>query len=457
MGTDTSIGRNFSIEVISSFVRRFSVAAMLAVAIPSPAASASGGSHRTFARDGKVLVSVGEGGSYARATTIQPDGNILLAGQALLGGRGVMAIVRMSSNGSVDPHFGVHGRALVPVSSISTEAMAIATQPDGTILLAGRPTGTSLSQGFILAKLLSDGSLDRSFGVDGVATASPGNGASFATCMAVLEDGSAVLAGAADIGGHWSFGLIRFTHSGNVDDTFGILGNVTTDLGGDAIPYGLVIQQDGKILLAGGALNSTYSDFAAVRFYPNGALDQDFGVGGSVTSVIGPATSVSGSPNDAAALSVAIDALGRIVLVGFTTPNPTGENPQDFAMARLTSRGALDLNFGTGGVLLADFGLEQEAGMGVVFQADGRILVTSGAAGDFSLVRLSEDGLLDAAFGQGGLLQVDFDGDFDAPLSLTLNSGGDAILGGYANWNSVPHFAAVQIRFGWGFAKWLSK
>src|SRR5262245_25334602 len=131
------------------------------------------------------------------------------------------------------------------------------------------------------------GSLDTAFGVGGLATVS------FTTspftdqgmAVALQADGKVVVAGTVAN----NFGVARFNADGSLDTSFGSGGLVVTDIaGGNDLCQGVVIQADGKIVVAGGAANgATGTDFALVRYNPDGSLDSSFGSGGIVVTPFG--------------------------------------------------------------------------------------------------------------------------------------------------------------------------
>ncbi len=99
--------------------------------------------------------------------------------------------------------------------------------------------------------------------------------------MAVQPDGKILVAGS----GGYPTGLLvgRINPDGSADTTFGGKGYVVTDFGGSPPSNGanaLAIQPDGKILAAG----TLRSDFALVRYNPDGSLDPTFGDGGLATA-----------------------------------------------------------------------------------------------------------------------------------------------------------------------------
>ena len=106
---------------------------------------------------------------------------------------------------------------------------------------------------------------------------------------------------------------------------------MTTDFAGDDdTAFGVVVQADGKIVVAGGAKTSRSEDFALARYNANGTLDATFGTGGKVT------TDFAG--NDDAAFAIALQQDGKIVAAGGANGGRSrtdyGGSGEDFALAR---------------------------------------------------------------------------------------------------------------------------
>src|ERR1051326_8840992 len=98
---------------------------------------------------------------------------------------------------------------------------------------------------------------------------------------------------------------------GELDTTFGTGGIVITDFGSRARCYGLAVQRDGKIVVAGWASNGSNRDFALARYTANGALDPSFVTNGKVTTAIGN--------SDELAFDVVVQSDGKIVAAGWSS------------------------------------------------------------------------------------------------------------------------------------------
>ena len=175
------------------------------------------------------------------------------------------------------------------------------------------------------------------------------------------------------------FALARYNSNGTLDSVFGQSGKVTTRLGlGDAYSFGIVLQSNGRIVLAGYSTTTLDHDFSLVGYTANGTLDSTFGHGGFVTTDFAGAT-------DDIAYAMTVQGDGKLVVAG-----RTGDYPEnDFAVARYSSDGQLDQTFGVGGKVVSDFSSIDQA-YGVALQPDGKILLAgiafpNGANFDFTV------------------------------------------------------------------------
>lgn len=339
--------------------------------------------------------------------------------------------------GAVDESF-QQGRAIVPVGAGDDYANAMALAADGKILVAGRSAENSGD--FALVRLTRDGDLDASFGDGGKVTTALGSGSDVAYAVAVQEDGKIVVAGSSTRDGTGvDFALVRYLPDGRLDEDFGSGGKVFTSLSDDSdIAYALLIQADGKIVVAGesnqGASN-TGLDFALVRYHADGSLDESFGDGGRVLT---PMSSGNGRDVVYALASHEIGGEERIVAVG-------GEG--DFAIARYTEDGELDETFGQDGKVTHVWGSVIGAARAVQVLPDGKILVAGHETHDFALLRFTRNGALDTTFGGGTPVITPISEDnWDEAQALAVEADGKILLGGwvYEGSSSSGNFALVR-------------
>jgi uncharacterized delta-60 repeat protein len=308
-------------------------------------ASAGDGSNFVVARltsDGTYDSSFGQGGRQyftfsdltggtvdtATSLVLDAQGDIVVAGSAQTTDDGsVMAVARLTSDGSFDPSFGIDGRQYLTFSDLTGGsaccANAVAIDSQERIVLAGQDVGPGGSS-FAAARLNADGSFDASFGIGGrqYFTFSDWTGAGSAEGSAVAIDsqGRIVLAGTAtdDLTGRSWFALGRLTSSGWFDQGFGLGGREYFTFsdrtgGAGAQASAVTLDEQGHILVAGSAQTSSSTWVGAVaRLNDNGSFDTHFGLGGRQVLTDGE---VAGSSSLGVA-AMALDALGQVVLAG---------------------------------------------------------------------------------------------------------------------------------------------
>lgn len=214
------------------------------------------------------------------------------------------AIVLFCSNLSaqtktLDPGFGTNGIVTTSLGGNSL-GLAIALQTDSKILVAGGAN----KYGITVVRYNTDGSLDTNFGTNGVASA----GFGLAQAIALQPDGKIVVAGiTGSATAH--FALVRFNPNGLLDSTFGINGKVITDVtpGSDNRAYTIVLQPNGKIIVAGSSNTANNDDFTLVRYNSDGSIDSGFGNRGIVTTQF---------VGDDVVRSIALQSDGKIVAAG---------------------------------------------------------------------------------------------------------------------------------------------
>lgn len=188
----------------------------------------------SFGNGGKVTTATGSSDDEASALALQPDGGILAAGYSSDGSRNVFALVRYDPDGSLDPGFGTDGKVTSAIGSVDLVRLGLALQPDGKILAVGDSSNGSRNV-FAVVRYDADGALDPSFGTGGQVTTAIGSTDDQALGVALQVDGRIVVAGASKDDGHYRFALARFEGSTlAVSVAGGGSGTVTSSLVGIA-------------------------------------------------------------------------------------------------------------------------------------------------------------------------------------------------------------------------------
>ena len=369
-----------------------------------------------FDGDGKVITAIAGGDNYGHAIAIQPDGKIVLAGSS----SGKIMVARYYPDGSLDNSFGLEG---IVTTQIFNEdyASSVAIQPDGKIVVTG-----SAFESFCVVRYNSDGSLDSSFGSGGIVTNSIGE-FNYASSGALQPDGKILVGGNARFGIDKNFVILRYNTDGVLDNTFSFDGTVTTDFNGrDDRARSIRVQTDGKIVITGESAdlnNFDNSDFATARYNADGTLDNSFGTNGKVT------TDFLGGRDSGSSMVLQPD--GKILITGYLN---RGEGNSDFATLRYNPDGTLDNTFNGDGRLITTIGIGRDYASSITLQFDGKILLAGTGSNtsdnDFVLVRLDSTGLPDKTFGSLGIVLTDFGGRNDVGREILMQPDGKILVAG---------------------------
>ena len=117
---------------------RFAVVFSLLIAVGAhPVVAADGDLDTSFGSDGKVTTAIGSGGDYAESVAIQSDGKIVAAGFSYNGSNNDFALVRYNTDGTLDTSFDSDGKVTTAIGSSDEQALSVAIQSDGKIVVAG--------------------------------------------------------------------------------------------------------------------------------------------------------------------------------------------------------------------------------------------------------------------------------------------------------------------------------
>jgi len=373
--------------------------------------------------------------------------------------------------GTLDPSFGTGGKALTDLGDNSAGAQINAVVSDAALQSNG---DIVVSGNFGLVRYLPSGTLDTSFGTNGLATTTR-----TATGLAIEPDGDYLAAVAGTTAsGVSAFEVTRFTPAGQLDPTFGTAGVVTTafpNASDGAIADAVLVEPNGDILVGGQANvpgtsrnEPVVTDGALAMYNSNGTLDTSFGSGGLVqsTSSIGNITNLGiDASGDIFALpahaefSPAGQLDSSVTAETITASSPGGDNAflPDGQSVSATSVSVAKHNtdvqatmFNANGAAAAAFdnppftftGAElagfQSPGA-VAVQPNGQIVIAGSSFEDtsvFGLARLDTNGSLDSTFGTNGVLTTSFQGD-DGATAVLIQPNGDIVAIGFSEDNTT--------------------
>ncbi len=346
---------------------------------------------KAFSDDGIVITQIGTDTDVAHSLALQSDGKLLVTGYANMGGTDDIALVRYNVDGTLDTTFGVNGIVTTSTSNSDDHGFSVQVMPNGKIDVIG---GTAYSSaGLAVIRYNENGTLDTNFSSHGISTNTPKAlylDQVFAGTM--QPDGKVLIAST-----RWSengFSITRFNGDGSLDPSFSGDGTaiLTTGLIDRNGPGGIALQPDGKVLVTGTRFNGYSSgEFILIRLNIDGTLDTSFsGDGIANTPMLG----------NTEGRSIVVQANGKILVAGVTN------YPDDFAIVRYNEDGTLDTTFAEDGILISSFSNLDNGAYAMALQGDGKILVVgqsfNGANQDVAVARYNANGSLDTTFAIAG-------------------------------------------------------
>lgn len=392
----------------------------------------------SFTVDAKRL---GFRSAYPNSAVIQTDGKIVIAGQSVTGVQGQTAtnifVARYNTDGTLDGTFNNKGWQITDFGSDNENASMVKLQNDGKIVVVANASNGSNTD-FALARYKTDGSLDSSFGTNGLQQTDFENGEEAASLLYIKNDGKIVVAGSTL--NNTFLALAHYNADGSPDRSFYDDGTFSNSF--KSAPQGFsrysatAIQSDGKMIAAGRTWNGSNTDFAVVRYNTDGSLDSTFSNKGVQITDLGDYKD--------GAFAVAIQRDGKIVAGGYSSD----EIGPHFAIARYNTDGSLDSAFGGDGTPPLDPNLQGNV-RALVIQSDGKVLVTgnlwNGSDNDFGVVRYNINGSLDSSFGTYGILKTDFGSTEDNATAMGLQTDGKIVVSGLSY--NYPNKNFILIRY----------
>ncbi len=407
--------------------------------------------------------------------------------------------------GDLDPTFGAGGKVTVPLGDIDGGSY-VALAADGENYVVAASVDAGPGEQIVVKRFTSTGALDTGFETTSV---NPWDRAA----AIVVDHGNTLLVGETGAYAHDSasnFLVQRYLPSGSLDPTFGTGGVVETDI--DAVhndsAIAVALQADGKIVVAGsgrqGEIGNSLYVWVVARYLPSGLLDPEFGGGEGYLTLSAAGSKAELMPYD---LGLGLQPDGKIVLGGIAAPDRGDHGTASLAVARVTSDGAADAEFDEDGVVLTTIPDQEMVDGALAVQSDGKIVIagsmgdgfvtaryTAGGAPDpgfgvngvtvtatgaptylggialegaidagqdpsvvlvgevgedFSVARYRHDGVLDASFGEEGLVSTEF-GAFSSAEDVIATADGKLVVAGWTMGSGAPDAWALARYHGAG-------
>jgi uncharacterized delta-60 repeat protein len=277
---------------------------------------ADGSLDSLFGQGGKAEVGAG-GKAFGRAMALRPDGSIDVAGYAYDGTHFTPLLVQIRNpGGDFDSRF--NGAGYYNPSTHEETFDAVALTADGTLEMTGEwQQAIGFSHDVVSAQ----------FGATATKSARDLGGDDIGEAIAVTPDNKVLIAGTTNVNGSSDYMVLRTTSDGTPDPAFGTNGTEIVDLGGSDTAQAIVLQPDGKIVLAGTTSRSgSNAQIGVVRLLQNGQPDSTFGKAGISIPDLASVGALQ-------ATAVGLQPDGRIVVGGTITP--AGSTHKDLLVLRL--------------------------------------------------------------------------------------------------------------------------
>jgi uncharacterized delta-60 repeat protein len=416
-------------ENINHYVAKlFVLGAFLFLGMTADIFAAGGNLDTGFNGSGKSVFNVesSDAPSYFVDVAVIGGDKFLVAGHAEISSSYyAITLSRFNSDGSLDTSFGAGGKVITDVG-VYSQAVALAVQPDGKIVVTGN-SGDYPNRMAVILRYTPDGVLDNTFGNNGIIFIP----VQFPRDITVLADGKILVAGSGDVPNTTNDGVrvAKLNANGSLDTTFGTNGIASSTVGSGSSANKMAIQSDGKIVVSGrfgsrGLVN---------RFNTDGSLDSTFGTGG-VREIVGPNFTQIYTGG-----GIAIQPDGKIVLAG--AASSSSGNYSALLLARLNSDGSSDESFGSFGLVMQDLTADPDGALDLVLQSDGKIVIGGQQDEEFAIAaRFNSNGAIDTGFGNNGVRLLS-DGRYVGAISL---QGNNFVAVGPAPWNGGIFLARVD-------------
>lgn len=312
--------------------------------------------------------------------------------------------------------------SILSVSGLRTEitgadARSIAVANNGSVIVSG--TEVKDKQNVLCAVCyLSNGVIDTNFGINGVASTVIGEQAE-SNGVLLQQNGKIVLAGFAVIESQTYALLARYDSNGHIDKSFGAdsTGIIIEKKVSNAQIADIKQQSDGKIIVVGTYSNEGQLSSFVMRYSAEGILDNTFGTNGIVTKTVGYHTS---------ALGCDIQSDDKIIVCGFSIIDA-----RQVIVFRLNADGSEDLKYGTNGLITTIVGVSAQA-EAVKIDANNKAVITGSTDNMFLLIRYNSDGSLDKSFGKDGIVAASV-GNFNGGFGIAFDVSGNVLFCGFAD------------------------
>ncbi|MAP55232.1 T9SS type A sorting domain-containing protein [Altibacter sp.] len=328
----------------------------------------------------------------------------------------LFSMLVFSQQGALDPTFGEDGIVITDLNQ-NEFVFDMVIQPDGKILVLGGMLVDS-SFGYFIARYLPNGSLDMSFNNVGYVQDTFGPYQDVMTRISLLPDGSFFISGRSIQVGSQDDKVVALKFDEVGQQLSGVWINTTS---GNDVANGAVLQTDEKLLITGASPSSTgnSTDISLIRILSNGLPDASFGNNGRIT------THVGSNYNSGSAVKQLLN--GKIIVAGETREGTSNNN---IVLLRYNSNGTLDTSFGNSGYTITDTGSLDDKTVAMQELNNGNILLGAFNGTNSILLEYTNNGALNTNFGTGGMVTTNTEGIYGV-MSLYIRDGSKILMSGF--------------------------
>jgi uncharacterized delta-60 repeat protein len=403
----------------------------------------------TWNGSGQTINAIGSGDALAHGLVTGSDGRVYQVGACRIGAAYHFCVIRYTVEGKLDLSWNHSGRLISPIGSGESDGRAITLDPDGNVFVAGACKLGS-DRHYCVAKYAADGKLDTSWNGTGYTVTVVGAKSSYAQAIALQADGRVLVTGACRVVATVDeYCTLRYNADGELDTSWGDAGIVVTPLSmtSDNLALAIAVQSDGRILVAGHCETISGVQGCTVRYRADGSLDRRWGGTGIVLTSVGPLETRTNS-------IVVEKESGKVTVAGYCY-GPDGGRfcsaryLKDGVLDLTWSEDGLefsDFNFST-------FPITNNFANTIVLQPDGKLL-QSGYCGTpsgfavFCVVRYTPFGVLDGTWSSDGIAMTPIGSSFSYSRGMGFSAGDRVVLGGTCVFGGVRAFCTVRYEGG---------
>ena len=283
------------------------------------------------------------------------------------------------------------------------------------------------------------GTLDESFGTNGIATFNPSPRFDFIKAVLVQDDGKIITVGEGQTEGtNYAVFVARQNPDGTLDQTWGSNGGISYFKADPMVykneAYDAKVGPDGMLYVAGHIYDSSNGDSKGfvLCLDENGFENVNYGTNGYAISEGGNGINYTG---------IAIDEHGRCIVSGYTQ-----SDTDTLFVRRYNTAGLKDPSFGTNGTLkigphqaFSSYGYTVECVENNKIVVGGTRLDSIWGCTRATLYKVKNNGTLDTSFGTNGYVELNIGEGAEQLLDIQVDNEGNYLCAGHSWLDNEPY------------------